>query len=279
MFRPGEMQTLVIVRLVKPGARLAEPETPEGPTILLPRRYVPAEAREGQLLDVFVHFDSDDRPVATTLHPHLLAGQLALLSVKEVTEIGAFLDWGIGKDLFLPFGEQIGRPQPGDEVFVGLRTDRQGRLSATMKIEPLLSRDSPHMPGDRVSGRAWCRRRDLGVFVAVEDRYAALLPDGEMEGRPPRPGERFSVRVSRRLADGRLELSQRRPRDERMDADADTILARLESAGGELPLHDASAPEEIRARLGISKAAFKRALGRLLKAGKVETTEQGIRRQ
>lgn len=276
MFRPGEIQHLVIVRLGKPGARLGLPDAGGDATVLLPRRYVPRDARVGDGLDVFIHFDSDDRLVASTLTPKLKAGEIARLRVKEVTEIGAFLDWGMDKDLFLPFGEQAGRPQAGDSCLVMLRTDREGRLSATMKVEEALSLESPYQNGAVVRGTVWNVHRELGAFVAVDDRYAALLPWTETVGRHPRLGEAVEARVARVRENGQLDLSQRKVVVERMSEDGEIILARLNQAGGRLALHDGSDPQEIRSQLKMSKAAFKRAVGRLLKEKKITMLDGGI---
>lgn len=277
MFRPGEIQQLVITRLTKPGARLAHPTQLDGPDVLLPRRYVPRDAAEGDTLEVFIHFDSDDRLIASTLTPKLKFGEVTKLTVKEVTDIGAFLDWGMDKDLFLPFSEQAGRPQAGDSCLVTLRMDREGRLSATMKIEEVLSYSSPYQAGVTVTGTVWNVHRDLGAFIAVDDKFAALLPWTETVGVHPRLGETAQARVARVRETGQLDLSQRKVVAERMSEDAEFILAQLKKSGGTLPLHDGSDPQKIKKALQMSKAAFKRAVGRLLKEKKIELFDGGIK--
>ena len=268
--RLGEKQVLTVVKKVDFGVYLGSDEE----RVLLPKKQVPEEIEVGDPVEVFLYKDSSDRMIATTKEPKLTLGNLAVLEVVDVGRIGAFLDWGLEKDLLPPFKEQTTKVEKGDRCLVSLYIDKSGRLCATMKVYPLLRTDSPYKKDDTVRGTVYEISRDFGVFVAVDDRFSALIPRREVYGRMY-IGQQIEARVAAVKADGKLDLSVRGRIPEQMDADAQKIMDRIEKSGGGLPFTDKADPERIRDEFGMSKAAFKRAVGRLLKQGKVRIDEKG----
>ena len=267
--RLGERQVLTVVKKVDFGVYLGSDEE----RVLLPKKQVPEDIEPGDPIEVFLYKDSSDRMIATTREPKVTLGSLAVLEVVDVGRIGAFLDWGLEKDLLLPFREQTTKVEKGDRCLVSLYIDKSGRLCATMKVYPLLRTDSPYKKDDTVRGTVYEISREFGVFVAVDDRYSALIPRREVYGRPY-PGQQIEARVAAVKADGKLDLSLRERIPEQMDADAQKILERIAESGGAPPFTDKAEPERIREEFGMSKAAFKRAVGRLLKQGKIKIDGQ-----
>ena len=264
----GEIQVLTVVKTVDFGVYLGNDEE----RVLLPKKQVPEGIEVGDPVEVFLYKDSSDRMIATTREPKITLGELAVLDVVDVGRIGAFLDWGLEKDLLLPFREQTVKVEKGDRCLVSLYVDKSGRLCATMKVYHLLRTDSPYKKNDMVHGTVYEISREFGVFVAVDNCYSALIPRREAYGRM-RVGDEIEARVTAVKADGKLDLSVRGRIPEQMDADARMILKKLEAGGGVLPFTDKSDPEEIRREFGISKAAFKRGVGRLLKQGEIRIAE------
>ncbi len=269
--RLGERQVLTVVKKVEFGVYLGSDEE----RVLLPKKQVPEEIEVGDPIEVFLYKDSSDRMIATTREPKITIGKLAVLEVVDVGRIGAFLDWGLEKDLLLPFKEQTTKVEKGDRCLVSLYIDKSGRLCATMKVYPLLRTDPPYKKDDTVQGTVYGVSREFGVFVAVDNKYSALIPRREVYGRMY-PGQKIEARVAAVKADGKLDLSIRHRIPEQMDADAQKIVERMEKSGGVLPFTDKADPERIRDELGMSKAAFKRAVGRLLKQGKINIGEAKI---
>lgn len=276
MFKLGEKQTLIVVKKVEFGVYLAESVKKTEEKVLLPIKQVPAECECGDEIEVFIYKDSKDRLIATTNEPKLMMGQVALLKVAQTGRIGAFLDWGLEKDLFLPFKEQTGHVVPGDEVLVSLYIDKSERLCAKMNVYESLRTDSPYSKDDRVSGRVYELSDNFGAFVAVDNIYSALIPKKELYG-DVRVGDDVSARVIKVHEDGKLELGIREKAYLQMDKDADEILRLIESYDGALPFNDKASPETIRHETGMSKNEFKRAVGRLLKSGKIEIGDKTIR--
>lgn len=275
MIKLGEMQSLVVIRKASIGVYLGSREDDYSEEILLPAKQVPPGTEELSEIEVFVYRDSEDRLIATTTGPKLVRGEVAALKVKQVTNIGAFLDWGLPKDLLLPYKEQTTRVSQGKTYFVGLYVDSSNRLSATMRIYDFLSTQSPYHKGDRVWGVVYKISEDLGALVAVDNRFNGLVPKAEIFGQV-RAGDKIQARVVRVREDGKLDLSLREEASKQMDSDAELLLGVLGQRGGSLPLHDKSTPEEINAQLRMSKGAFKKAVGRLLKEGKINITDTGI---
>ena len=266
--RLGEKQVLTVVKIVDFGVYLGSDEE----RVLLPKKQVPEGIEVGDPVEVFLYKDSSDRMIATTKEPKITLGELAVLEVADVGRIGAFLDWGLEKDLLLPYKEQTVKVEKGDRCLVSLYVDKSGRLCATMKVYPLLRTDSPYKKNDMVRGTVYGISREFGVFVAVDDRYSALIPRREVYGRMF-IGQQVEARVADVKADGKMDLSVRGRIPEQMDADAQQIMERIEKNGGCLPFTDKADPERIKMEFGMSKAAFKRAVGRLLKQGKVTIDE------
>lgn len=276
MIELGKKQTLFIVKSVEFGVYLAEDMHADTKhQVLLPAKQVPAGKKDGDKIEVFIYKDSQDRLIATTNEPKLTVGEAGLLKVKQVTKIGAFLDWGLEKDLLLPFKEQTAKVKKGDEVLVALYVDKSGRLCATMKVYEKLRTDSPYKKDDHVEGIIYETSDNFGVFVAVDDCYSALIPKREAFGRL-RVGDRVSARVLKVREDGKLDLSVREKAFLQMDADAAMIMKRMEEYGGKLPFNDKADPEVIKQEFGLSKNAFKRAVGRLLKEGHIKISEKNI---
>ena len=264
----GEKQVLTVVKVVDFGVYLGSDEE----RVLLQKKQVPEGIEAGDPVEVFLYKDSSDRMIATTKEPKITLGQLAVLEVADVGRIGAFLDWGLEKDLLLPFKEQTVKVEKGDRCLVSLYVDKSGRLCATMKVYPLLQTDSPYKKNDMVRGTVYEISREFGVFVAVDNKYSALIPRREVYGRMF-IGQQIEARVTDVKADGKLDLSVRGRIPEQMDEDARIIMERISKNGGFLPFTDKAEPERIKAEFGMSKAAFKRAAGRLLKQGRITIDE------
>ena len=257
MLNIGRKQRLVVVKKVEFGIYLGETrEAGEKERVLLPIKQVPEGTKEGDELEVFLYRDSSDRLIATTREPKLVLGELAVLNVAATGKIGAFLDWGLEKDLFLPFKQQTRRLHPGDEVLVSLYID---------KI---------------VKGRIYEISGNFGVFVAVDDRYSGLIPKREAQA-DYHVGQELECRVTEVKEDGKLSLSARGKAYEQIAIDAESVLSVIEEFAGVLPFDDKASPEVIQREFGLSKAAFKRAVGHLMKEkqvvirdGKIWTAEK-----
>ena len=274
MIELGKTQILTVTRFTESGAYLGESAGAEK-DVLLPGRYVPEGVQAGDRLSVFIYKDSEDRLIATLERPMIEMNKIATLRVKDVTKIGAFLEWGLAKDLFLPFKEQTYRVKPGDDVIVKLYVDKSARLCATMKIYNDLGKKADAKVGDRVKGRIYEITESYGVFVAVEDKYSALIPHNEMT-KDIIPGKVYEFRVKEVRDGGKMALSMREKAVVQMGMDSEMILAKLEAAGGFLPFHDKTPPAIIKREFSLSKNAFKRAIGRLLKEKKIIIREDGI---
>ncbi len=261
----GQQITLPIVKEVEFGVYLGDQDE----QVLLPKKQVPEEAAIGDEVDVFIYRDSSDRLIATTNVPKIQLGELKILEVIDTGRIGAFLDWGLEKDLLLPFKEQTKKVQKGDQVLVALYVDKSGRLCATMRVYSRLHTDSPYKKDDIVNGTIFDKSEKYGVFVAVDNYYSAMIPSREVYG-DLEIGTQIKARVSRVREDGKLDLSVRKKAYQQMNDDAELILARMDENGGMLPFTDKADPALIRQELGLSKNAFKRAVGRLLKDEKVQ---------
>lgn len=281
MIELGRRQKLQVVKKVEFGVYLGEKaDAKEQERVLLPAKQVPAETKVGDELEVFIYRDSADRLIATTRVPVLELHQTAVVKVAEVGKIGAFLDWGLEKDLFLPFKQQTRRLHPGDEVLVSLYIDKSDRLCATMKVYHFLKTNSPYVVGDIVKGRIYEISGNFGVFVAVDDRYSGLIPKREAQA-DYHVGQELECRVTEVKEDGKLSLSARGKAYEQIAIDAESVLSVIEEFAGVLPFDDKASPEVIQREFGLSKAAFKRAVGHLMKEkqvvirdGKIWTAEK-----
>ena len=268
----GKRVSLMAVKIVEFGVYLGTAED----KVLLPKKQAPERIEIGDPVEVFLYKDSKDRIIATTKEPYLTAGQIKTLKVLDTCRIGAFLDWGLEKDLLLPFREQTAKVNPGDECLVGLYVDKSGRLCATMKVYEKLRKDSPYQKDDKVQGIIYEMSDNFGWFVAVDDIYSGLIPNREIYGSH-KVGDRIEARVTGVKPDGKLDLSIREKAFIQMDVDAERLLADIKKRGGAYPFTDKADAELIKRETGLSKNAFKRAVGRLLKTGKLEITDTQIR--
>ena len=284
MLEIGKTQTLKVIKKVDFGVYLAEDTDDakngrdgEVEKVLLPKSQVRQEIEIGDKLAVFLYKDSKDRLIATVNTPALQLHEVAKLTVASVTGIGAFLNWGLEKDLFLPFHEQTYRVKPGDEVLVALYVDKSSRLCATMKVYHYLETESPYMKDSRVEGTLYEISGNFGAFVAVDDKYSALIPKQEFVKNIP-VGRHVSARVIEVKDDGKLTLSLREKAYMQIASDSDAVMKVIDSYDGVLPFNDKASPETIRREMNMSKNEFKRAVGNLLKMGRIEITENSIRR-
>ncbi len=276
MIQLGERQKLVVVKTVDFGVYVAPAAGEAEEKVLLPKKQVPEGTKIGDELEVFIYRDSNDRLIATTNEAKLSLGEVALLKVSQVAAIGAFLDWGLEKDLFLPFREQTKQLKEGDECLVALYIDKSDRLCATMKVYTYLSTESGYKKDDRIEGHVYEISKNFGAFVAVDDKYSGLIPMKEIYGNI-QVGDLVSARVTGVKEDGKLDLSIREKSYLQIGKDVVRILDILEKYGGVLPFNDKASPETIRREMQMSKNEFKRAVGHLLKEGKITITEKNIR--
>lgn len=277
MLKLGEKQTLEIMKKVEFGVYLKDPMDSAGEDrVLLPAKQVPAGAAVGDRLEVFLYKDSKDRLIATTNTPLLLMNEVKVLKVAQVSKMGAFLNWGLEKDLFLPFREQTRKVNEGDECLVALYIDKSSRLCATMKVYHYLNLESPYKKDDRVEGVVYEISDNFGAFVAVDNQYSGLIPKKEFFGNV-KVGDKVSARVLAVKEDGKLDLSIREKALTQILIDAEKVLEVIHSFDGALPFNDKANPEVIKRELQMSKNEFKKAVGHLLKSGKIEITEKSIR--
>jgi predicted RNA-binding protein (virulence factor B family) len=270
----GRFAKLEARRFGSAGAFLAEPFADQNAaTLLLLGHEIPEGAREGDQLDVFVYRDSEGRPLATTQVPKLALGEVAFLRVTAVTEFGAFVDWGLPKELLVPFSQQTLPLDVGSRHPIGLYVDDSGRLAGTMRISEMLDQHNQHFEQDEwVNGEAWRNDPEIGLFAILERTSVGLVPREEPHGLARGQAARF--RITNILPDGKLELSLRGHAHEQLDDDADHVLAMLRQPNPPR-LGDRSSPEDIRDVFGLSKKAYKRAVGRLLKDKLVELDTKG----
>lgn len=271
MIELGKTQCLNVVKKTDFGVYLGTPED----KVLLPGKMVPEDTEIGDAMTVFIYKDSSDRLIATTKKPRLELGQLAVLKVAQVGKIGAFLDWGLEKELFLPFKEQTTHVQEGDECLVALYIDKSSRLAATMRVYDYLSCAQGYVKDSAVSGTVIEINPDYGVYLAVDNQYFGMIPKNEMFGSF-KIGDVIHGRVSKVREDGKLSVSLKQKAYIQMDEDAQAVYKALVENGGQLPFTDKADPEVIKTQFNMSKNAFKRAVGRLLKEGKIEITERAI---
>lgn len=276
MIKLGEKQVLTIERMKEFGAYLNDEEKAQE-SVLLPRKNLPDGAKPGMEVEVFIYRDSKDRLIATTAEPKVTLGQIAMLTVKEVGNIGAFLDWGLEKDLLLPFKEQTARVHEGRSYLIALYIDKSNRLCGTMRIYDYLSAESPYKKDDRIEGTIYQVNEDFGAFVAVDNKYHGLIPTKNLFAHYT-PGDSVEARVSNVREDGKLELSTREKVHIQMDMDAKIVMDLLDSYEGVLPFTEKADPAVIEREAAMSKAAFKRAIGRLLKSKHIEIIDGKIKK-
>jgi predicted RNA-binding protein (virulence factor B family) len=271
----GKQNTLAVLRETSIGLYLDAGELGE---VLLPMRYVPPEAGPGHMLHVFLYRDSEDRLIATTETPYGSVGEFATLKVVAVhPDVGAFLDWGLPKDLLLPFREQVGPVRPGQRVVVYIDLDQKtNRVVASARLNRFLRKDTPPFrKGEKVQVLI-ANRTPLGYNTIVENAYGGLLYHDTLPG-PLEGGQRLEAFVREVRPDGKLDLSLEMLGYKKVASLTEQILDALERNGGRLAYDDESSPEAIRENFGVSKKAFKQALGNLYKHRRIEFEHPGIR--
>lgn len=293
MMKLGKMQLLTVKRLSPIGIFLTDNIQPkqdngfitdnyledkkdkQNEEVLLPKKQVPEGIKVGHQLEVFIYKDSKDRPIATTRKPKIMLGELVPLRVVHQTKIGAFMDWGLERDLFLPFREQTDKIHLNNEYLVSLYVDKSERLCATMDVYKHLSSESPYKTDDKVKGIVIEVKKGMGAFVAVDNKYNGLIPQNELFN-DIKCGDVIEGRVTKVREDGKLNISLRQKAYIQMNSDSQKILDKLNKNNGKIYLNDKSSPDKIKAELNMSKNAFKRAVGRLLKEGKIKFVDNGI---
>lgn len=280
MIEIGKWQELYVTRRTDHGVYLADMKTThkgEVEDVLLPKAQAPEDVKRDDLIKVFVYRDSKDRMIATVNEPKIMLGEVKVLKVVSTSSIGAFVDWGLEKDLLLPFKEQTKKVAAGEEVLVALYVDKTGRLALTMNVYDRLSCESPYKVDDKVTGRVYQISERFGAFVAVDDIYSALIQAKEVFP-DIRIGRIIEARVTQVREDGKLTLSPRQKAYKQMDSDAQKLMEIIDSFDGVLPFSDSATPEVIMRECKMSKNAFKRALGKLYKEHKVEIGDKFVRK-
>lgn len=276
MFELGKKQSLIIVKELDFGVYLGEELNASMENrVLLPKKQVPQGSKIGDCVEVFLYKDSKDRIIATTNEPLLSVGEVGRLKVSQVTKIGAFLDWGLEKDVLLPYKEQTCKVKEGDEVLVTIYVDKSSRLAATMKVYHQLGTGSSYQKDDTVSGTVYEIIESMGAFVAVDDKFSALIPNKELYG-DIKPGDTITARVCGVKEDGKLDLGVREKAYLMIGKDAEKLEEIIRRYDGVLPFSDKADPEVIKRETGMSKNEFKRAVGNLLKNGKIEIKPDSI---
>lgn len=269
----GKFNRLKVVKQVDFGMYLDDDIEGE---ILLPKRYVPQDCKVGDELDVFIYLDNEERLVATTQQPLVQVGQFACLEVAWVNQYGAFLNWGLMKDLFVPFSEQKMKMQVGKRYVVHVHLDEESfRIVASAKVDRYLSKEkADYVPGQEVEVLIW-QKTDLGFKAIIENRFGGLLYDSEIF-QPLHTGMRLKAYVKQVRDDGKIDLMLQKPGAGKVDDFAKTLLEHIRSNGGRTPLNDKTPAEEIYAMFGVSKKTFKKAVGDLYKKRLVVLQDDGI---
>ncbi len=276
MIEVGKYLNLKVLRMKDFGVYLGEEDEEEA--VLLPRKQVPEHTKVGDTIEVFVYRDSQDRKIATTNRPYLTVGEIGVLKVVSVAGIGAFMDCGLERDILLPFKEQTTRVAEGESYPVYMYVDKSDRLCVTMRLYQHLDMNSPYKKNDMVHGIVYEYKDHMGAFILVEGKYSGLVPKKELYQKVS-VGEEIEGRIMNVREDGKLDISLRKVAYVQMNEDAEQIEQRMDELGGVLPFTDKASPEKIKAEFGMSKNEFKRAVGHLLKAGKIEITDQEIHKK
>ncbi|MDH8677563.1 S1-like domain-containing RNA-binding protein [Fusibacter bizertensis] len=275
MFAIGKIQKAYVNRFSDFGPFLSNEKNGEF-EVLLPNKFAPKDLKLDDELTVFIYRDSEQRLTATIQTPLISLGEIAYLEVVSSIKSGYFLNMGLDKDLYMPYNETKGKPQKGRKVLVIAYLDNQDQLSASMKIFNHLQDASHFKVGEHVKGTVYEIKPEMGAFFAVDDRYHGLIPKHELY-KEIKEGAKIEARITKVREDGKVNLSVKEKSAVQINDDIDIIMKALTDSEGVLYLNDESEPEDIKRKLNISKRAFKRAVGRLLKEGKIQIFEEGIR--
>jgi predicted RNA-binding protein (virulence factor B family) len=273
MIRLGSMNALTLLRRDDKGGWLDAEDFGE---ILLPMRQLPRDAKPGSAIKVFVYLDGDEELVVTGFKPYAQVGEFVGLKVVSASRVGAFLDWGLKKDLFVPAREQAQAMQVDKHYVVYLYLDREGRVAATSKLDRFLDEGWPeYKPGDAVSILP-CEHTPLGIKAVVDSRYWGVLYRNELFGKVT-TGREIRGFIKQVREDGKIDLTLNQPGQAGTETAAEKIMARLQKQGGFLPVGDKSSPEVIYQLFTMSKGTFKKAIGALYKQGQILIEDDGLR--
>lgn len=269
----GKFNQLEVVKQVDFGMYLDGGEEGE---ILLPTRYVPEDCKVGDWLNVFLYLDNEERLIATTLTPLVQVGEFACLEVSWVNQFGAFLNWGLMKDLFVPFSEQKMKMQAGNKYVIHAYIDDESfRIVASAKVDRYLSKEkAPYQPGEEVNILIW-QKTDLGFKAIIENMYSGLLYDSEIF-QTLHTGDTLKAYIKQVREDGKIDLILQKPGFEKVDDFSKTLYHYIADHGGRIGLNDKSPAEEIYDVFGVSKKTFKKAVGDLYKKRLILLHEDGI---
>ena len=269
----GKFNRLEVVKEVDFGVYLNGDEDGE---ILLPTRYVPDGCQPGDVLDVFIYLDMDERLIATTLKPYVQVGQFAFLEVAWTNQFGAFLNWGLMKDLFVPFREQKMKMIKGNRYLVHAHLDEESyRIVASAKVERYLSKEkAPYEKGEEVECMVW-QKTDLGFKVIVDNKYSGMLFKNEVF-QEIRTGQKLRAFVKQVRPDGKIDLELQKRGVQKVDDFSEVLLNFIKEQGGFTSLNDKSDAEEIYHTFSVSKKTFKKAVGELYKKRLIVLEEDGI---
>lgn len=269
----GKYNQLEVVKEVDFGVYLNGDEDGE---ILLPKRYVPEGTKPGDILNVFIYLDMEERLVATTLQPYVQVGEFACLEVAWVNQFGAFLNWGLMKDLFVPFREQKMKMQKGKRYVVYVHLDEESyRIVASAKVEHFLSTEKPdYQPGQEVEVLVW-QRTDLGYKVIVENKFSGMLYHNEIF-QPLEVGMRLTAFIKQVRPDGKIDLVLQQAGARKVDDFSEVLWQYIKDNDGFTPLNDKTDAEVIYHTFGVSKKTFKKAIGDLYKKRRIVLEEDGI---
>jgi len=275
MIEIGKWNKLKVIRSKDFGIYLGEEDSSTAETVLLPRKQVPEGIKAGATMEVFIYRDSQDRLIATTNKPYITMGDIVKLKVKSVTSIGAFMDWGLEKDILLPFKEQTAKVEEGKEYLVRMYSDKSDRLCVSMKLYGHLKPIEGYEKGSNFTGTVYEYKKGMGAFVAIDNMYSGLIHESELFNKVY-VGEEVFGRVVNIREDGKADLSMREPAYMQMNEDSEMVYDIIKSYKGVLPFNDKADKDVIKKEFGLSKNAFKRAVGKLLKDGKIIITEKTI---
>ncbi|MFL9829478.1 CvfB family protein [Flavobacterium sp. ARAG 55.4] len=279
MLEIGKYNSLTILRDTKVGLFLGNPEKdPEGiHDVLLPNKYVPNEFEIGEELIVFVYLDHEQRPVATTLEPYILLNEFALLRVNYINQVGAFMDWGMEKDILVPFKEQARPMEKGKRYLVYLYMDEKtNRLVASSKTNQFLNNESLTVEKGEEVELIVSHITEIGINVIINEKHKGLLYKDEVYDDSIRTGDRMRGFIKNIRPDNKIDVSLQKQGYESIEPNADKILDELRASRGFLRLNDNSHPEDIKTVLKMSKKTFKKAIGALYKEKLIEIKEDGI---
>lgn len=275
MIEIGKWNKLKVIRSKDFGIYLGEEDSSTAETVLLPRKQVPEGIKAGATMEVFIYRDSQDRLIATTNKPYITMGDIVKLKVKSVTSIGAFMDWGLEKDILLPFKEQTAKVEEGKEYLVRMYSDKSDRLCVSMKLYGHLKPIEGYEKGSNFTGTVYEYKKGMGAFVAIDNMYSGLIHESELFNKVY-VGEEVFGRVVNIREDGKADLSMREPAYMQMNEDSEMVYDIIKSYKGVLLFNDKADKDVIKKEFGLSKNAFKRAVGKLLKDGKIIITEKTI---